>query len=184
MFQWLFDRWRDFTGLFVFRGERPDLFSPRQRAIYHYYSGTDARGRQVYTTVDPMELVKRIAAVRNEIAINFKVAMSKSKDADECFGKLIDLLRGVFAVKDLAQNGLTEVEVLQLYHHFNAYMESLKKSTSSTATPAPATSPASPPSPDGSPDTSSSSASGSTESVNNSEPPEPTPTAAPSPPAP
>lgn len=179
MFTWLYNL------LFGRRGEGIDFYTPRERLIYTYFTGTDAKGKRQYARADPLELWKRVMDNGPAITINMKVAASKSKDARAKHDELMEDLRKAFQVRPYREGGLTDVELMDLFNHFMAYVGGVKKNSPTSTTSAPpeaeGPSPASSPSTGGGPPTESSSGSGSTGSGPASSPPAPPPSASPSP---
>ncbi len=163
------------------RGEKKDTYSPRQRAIYRYFVGTDERGAEKFVVTDPMALYRKVMDRRDDITVNVKVALSPSKDADECYARMIAHIREIFGVAPYEQGGLTEIELMELYDHFLTYAEGVKKNSSPTPTSSRATSPGTPLSWAAARPTGNTSASGSTVGGSSSAPPAPSPTGQPSP---
>lgn len=147
---------------------RGDLFDPEERMIYTHLVGFTPDGEKVFAQKDPMALWRKLMEQGAAIDADIKVARSPSKAAAERYAALAAKLRAIFDVKPLGQGGLSDPLLMQLFAHFIAYGETLKKNPPPTSTPPSGTSPPGPPTPApaaSSPDTPSTSDSGSTDTA-------------------
>lgn len=152
-----------------------DLFRPKERDIYHYFDGTAVRD------ADPLPLYRKMKDVITDLEVEFKVASSGMKGADEHYTSAVNRIRGIFDLKPFPEGGLTEMECVALFRHFFNYSGGVKKKLPPSSTPSPGTSDDTPPStepvPEPSPPTELSSGSGSTASEPTTEPPAESPSA-------
>ena len=146
-----------------------DIYRPKERLIYQYWDGSKM------VCADPMVLYKRMMAVGPELSIHIKVSQSTSKDAGKAHEALVVKTREIFSVKTLDENGLTEVEAIELLDHFLTYCEHVKKNSSAFLTSSTSSAPSE--SSGESPSTGNSSASGSTAEGPSTAEPEPSLTA-------
>lgn len=142
MFQWLRRFWTPTTPAAQLQTapDTLDLWEPQQREIYHYFDGQKVRN------ADPMPLFRRMKDVSTDLEIEFKVARSGMKGADEHYQKAVQRIRGIFDVKPLEEGGLTEIECVELFTHFWNYSGGVKKNLPPPSTPSPGTSDDTPPS--------------------------------------
>lgn len=136
--------------------DRYDYYHPGERKLYKYFNGKEM------VTEDPMVLYKKIMDVGPELDVDWKLAMSISKDARLGHNKLVEKVRKVFAIPPLKEGGLTETETVDLLFHFMIYTGMIKKNSQTVATPATAPSPSTESSPAGESATTNTSDSGST----------------------
>jgi hypothetical protein len=124
MFGWL-------KSLFLKDQDRWDLYSPRERLIYSFSDGRTIR------KADPMALYKRFAEKSVDLSVAYKVANSLHKDAPKMHDKLMEGLRAVFSLEPYSDKtgGLTDPEVEDLFGHFMAYCERVKKNSKISAIP-------------------------------------------------
>lgn len=106
------------------------IYNPKERLIYKYWNGKEL------VVADPMTLYKKVMDVGPELAINFQLAKSASKDAKEGHNSLISSIRNVFNVQSLEDTpeGLGQTETMMLLNHFLAYCNRLKKNSRMFAT--------------------------------------------------
>lgn len=164
MVRWLLSRLRSLRGS---GAHRFDLYAPAERQIFHYWNGVEI------VKADPVELLRKMAGISAELAVNWKLALSPSGAAPRAYADMLVQIRDLFGVKPLAEGGLTETETIGLMDAFLEYVEQVKKNSGSTETSW--ILPVTPPSPAEDPPTPSSSDSGSTESEASSTPPTPPP---------
>lgn len=147
-----------------------DVYSPRERLIYHYFDGTKM------IRADPLVLWRRVSDVGPELSNDIQVAESISKNAKKAQQEVIQKLCKIFGVKELDQEGgLTETDITRLFYHFMNYMDVLKKKVKPTSMSAPATSVSSESTPAVEPPIQNMSGSGSTVPVSDSVPPQQSP---------
>ncbi len=148
----------------LFSSSPAEIYKMRERRIYIYVTGEDAKGEPELVYADPMVLYKKVMEIGAELSTNLKVARSISKDASMMHTEAIEQIRTIFGVKPYVkdQGGLTEPETLDLLYDFLAYADELKKNMSNTPTPPMETSEPSASSSAESPPTPNSSESGST----------------------
>jgi hypothetical protein len=134
---------------------RRRIINPR-RAIFRYWDGRRIRG------VDPIAAIRDIKA-DPEYDEDSHPALVDIGDAD-AIRIMANAIRSAIHCPTFEAGGLTELELLAVYHQFLTYTASLKKSSSQPPTPLPSTESTSPSeSPDQTPtDSSSQSDSGST----------------------
>lgn len=153
-----------------------DVYRPAERLVYTYWHGTG------YRMADPLVLYRKMMAVGPELSVDIKVANTPGyKGAAEGHAKMIEKIKNIFEVKSFDEGGLTEVEMMELFDHFNDFCGDVEKKTSPPPTSPTGTSGTTPPSSAESPPTSSSSASGSTDAAPPTESPPPSPPAPESP---
>lgn len=150
-------------------------YVPERRVIYPYFDG------KATVRADPIVLYRKYSKVKTVLHADAAVAQSPSKAREEKYLSTLVLIRDIFGVKELDQEGgLTEQETVDLLNDYLGFMELLKKSTRTPPTSPAGTSPATPPAA-ATPPTVPSSASGSTASGPCTEPPTPSASASPSP---
>lgn len=160
MFGWL-KKWFTKDNL---KEEVVDLFHPKDRMIYSYWTGKEI------IKSDPMMLWKRMMSVGPELDIAIKLGNSISKDAHKGREDSLRYIRGIFNVGPFEEGGLTQLETYGLMDHFYTYCSGLKKNTRKSPILS-STSEVSMPSTDASPIIENGSDSGSIENVLNVEPP-------------
>lgn len=150
-----------------------NLWTPGERLIFRYHDGGGSRD------VDPMPLYRRVKDVQKEVEADLVLARSQFKDNLTGYEKAARRIRGAFELKPYAEGGLTELECLNLYNAFLAWVGEQKKSTPSpSTTSADASTPtpgSSGPSNEGTSSTPSGSAGGSTGGGPTTPPPTPSP---------
>lgn len=103
------------------------IFKPRpKRAIFRFWDGESWR------LADPLQSFLFLKDHHT-----FKIESDPQlaeKGHSEATKRLINATREVFQVKQLAQGGLTDGEVLELMGQFVAYMEDVKKKSSPSPT--------------------------------------------------
>jgi len=112
----------------------PDLFFPKEREIYRYFDGQKVR------SADPMRLYQKLKGVSADLEIEFKVARSGMKGADEAYNKAVSRIHGIFDTKPLEEGGITDVEAVNLFGHFWNYSGGVKKKVPPHTTPSTGTS--------------------------------------------
>jgi len=117
MFGWLFGK-----------KKLPGFYEPKERQIFTYWNGQ----KQIYA--DPMELFRKYLSMKAEMDVDIKVSRSKSKDADSSYTKYVEKLRILFDVKSLSDNGLTEVEIQQVFYSFIDFCNNVKKNSETLST--------------------------------------------------
>ncbi len=132
IWNWLFppkaDRWEELT-----------IYKPKQRFIFTFFDGEKMVKR------DPLHLYKTLMDKHAIISSDYKMSISPSKKAHEGHVNMLKGMREVFGVKTVDENGLTDVEVIQLYTQFLEFSEEIKKNLPPTppAVPPSETSPSS-----------------------------------------
>lgn len=111
-----------------FRPSPDDVYHPRERLIYRYWTGKEEKSG------DPMTIYKRMMEVGPALSIDIKVATSPSKDAKKAHDGMMTHIRNIFGVSSLEDGGLSEIETAQLLDHFLRYCERIKKKQSGSAT--------------------------------------------------
>lgn len=150
----------------------PNLWRPKERLIFSFFDGKENR------SVDPMPLYRKVRDIEKEVAADLVLARSQMKDALKGWSLAAGRIRKAFGLDEYSdQGGLTELECVELFDAFKAWVGVEKKSTPSPSTTSAETSTPTPPSSNGnktetSP-TPNGSAGGSTDVVG----PSPTPTA-------
>lgn len=153
-----------------------DIYLPKQRNIYHYT--TD--GKNVISA-DPMEIETRLAKVRPQLSVDFKLKGSIHPDYYIGHINACQKIRDIFQIKKFSDGGLLDEEVLELLDHFFIYTDSIKKNSVQSQTSAPETSQSTAPSSAEQSPTPSSLPSGSSESEPKTEQPPSLPTEQPLP---
>jgi len=107
------------------------IYMPKERKLFSYFNG------EKLIREDPMTLYFKMMEVGPELAIDIKVAVSPMKDADDFRKKAYDKMRSVFGVNRHTPDtpGLTDLETIDLFSRFQAYLDDLKKNVKSTPTP-------------------------------------------------
>lgn len=124
------------------RGQRDDVYRPRERRIWTYFNG------ERMVVADPQMLWSAIVAVGPSLSLDFKVAASISQDAPNAHTRVVATIRRIFKLRDmvdgfeLPQEGtLTNGEACDLFDAFVIYVQKLKKNSPPTAIFAETTSP-------------------------------------------
>jgi hypothetical protein len=104
-----------------FRPRPEDVYFPRERTIYRYWTGKGVRSG------DPMVLYKRMMEVGPALSIDIKLAQSQSKDAKKGHDRMISTIRDIFFLDGLDKGGLSEIETAQVLDHFLRFCERIKK---------------------------------------------------------
>lgn len=157
--------------------EKFNLYQPKERIIYYYFNGDKV------VAADPMLLWRKLSDVRGDLWADAQLAYSISSKASQGYDNMIRKMRAIFDVKPLAEGGLSDPEVNDLFDNFLFYIDSVKKNsptsaTTSTATSTPTPQPIATPAgagSNGSHPTTSTLASGSTEKEPTTDGPAPSP---------
>ncbi len=151
----------------------PDLWKPKERLIFKYWDGEKER------LVDPMPLWRKVKDVMQEVEADLVLARSPMKGSLRGFELASKRLRKAFDLKPHEEGGLTELECVELYQWFTAWVGVEKKNTPSPSTTSSETSA---PTPDSSgsangatPPTANGSAGGSTDADSSTPTPSPSP---------
>lgn len=102
---------------------RLDLYQPKERAIFRFFDGKEIRA------ADPVVIFKRLANVIGDLEADVKGANSPLKQSLDLHGSAIDKMRYIFEVKPLSEGGLGDLEVSDLFVHYQIYCAELKKNT-------------------------------------------------------
>ena len=111
------------------------IYKPTDRGIYSYFNGT------AIVSADPMELYR--ALVSADLDQDFLVATTTNfsgdlpthilqkvrKDADEAYQRILSKVRAAFSLKPVAEGGLPEDRVFELFTHFMDYTDRVKKNS-------------------------------------------------------
>lgn len=158
-----------------------DVWKPSERLIFTYFRGKDLNE----VAADPMPIYRKVKDIQQEVNADLILARSKMKGNLEGYKLAAKRIRGAFNLIPFEEGGLTELECIDLYNAFWAFVGTEKKNTPNSTTTSEATSTPTPTSSNGdSPATSSTpsgSAGGSTEGVDSTPQPLPSPLASVSP---
>lgn len=101
-----------------------NLYTERERQIYRYWDG------QKTVCVDPAEIYSRIMSRGPELNADMQLACSKVAPAAWAAkgqSAMIGKIRDFFNIKSLAEGGLTETEIQELFGHFFAFCDNIRK---------------------------------------------------------
>lgn len=117
---------------------RSDLFTVKQREIYSYFDGTKVR------KADPLPVYRRLKDAAPDLEVEFRVARSEMKNADEHYTKAVERIRKIFLLEPFDNGGLTDMECVALFDHFWKYSGGVKKKAQPVPTPSGGTSESTP----------------------------------------
>lgn len=120
-FSWLFSFFRTTSPL--------DLYHPKERLIYAYFNGKEI------VKADPMILYRKFKD--KEVLIDSAIKAirgpeSKWKGPERI--NFIKYIREIFDLKPFEEDGLTELELSDLFNHFLTYCGDVKKNSSPSQT--------------------------------------------------
>lgn len=103
------------------------IYSYLEKRIYSYFDGKEL------IRVDPVPLHKAIMTKGPEISLDMKVARNPTKGAKKAHDNLVNTIRKLFSLKPLEEDGLTEVETLDILDHFLEFSDKHRKKYEDTS---------------------------------------------------
>lgn len=129
-----------------------DVWKPSERLIFTYFRG---KGLEE-VSADPMPIYRKVKDIQQEVNADLILARSKMKGNLKGYELAAKRIRGAFNLIPFEEGGLTELECIDLYNAFWAFVGVEKKNTPNSTTTSEATSTPTPTSSNGdSPETSS-----------------------------